>query len=87
VQVTSAEVAAWEPVINSLAQATPWAGEHDDLMQEGRIAVWQSLQRGIRPSQEFIRNRMRDWGRFLKRGNLPYDAILPMDDYRDIPAR
>jgi DNA-directed RNA polymerase specialized sigma24 family protein len=68
--------------------------EMDDLMQEGLISVWQQLGRGQPVSMGVVKNRMRDWVRLLARqtGNsipapgraqhIPYDQLLPMDDYR-----
>jgi DNA-directed RNA polymerase specialized sigma24 family protein len=88
--VTSAEVAAYRPKVGILAlMFKGWNGaEVDDLEQEGLIAVWQSLARGVTPTETFITNRMRDWVRWLKRQTpIPYQAMLPLDDYRDIPAR
>ena len=59
--------------------------EYDDLEQEGRIFVWQSLSRGIRPSSDLIRGRMLNWVRFLHaEGRYSYEQVLPLDDYRDV---
>lgn len=92
VVVTSAEVAAYEGWIEHLAR--PYVGrqgaELDDLMQEGRIAVWQTLQKGIRPSETVVQGRMSNWVRFLARQRrneaVSYSLLLPMDDYSSIPA-
>jgi hypothetical protein len=43
-----------------------FGAELDDLVQEGAIFVWQSLQKGITPSEDHIRNRMRNWVRTLE---------------------
>jgi len=63
--------------------------EYDDLVQEGLINVWQTLERGIEPSVEHIENRMRDWIRHLgsqvgktRDSSIPYEAMLPLDDFR-----
>ena len=75
-------MAAYQPKVEALAK--PFSGiegiEFDDLVQEGLIAVWQSLERGIEPSAEFIKNRMRDWVRYERR-QLPadYGDMLPLD--------
>jgi DNA-directed RNA polymerase specialized sigma24 family protein len=54
--------------------------EHDDLVQEGLIFVWQSLEKGIAPALEMIENRMRDYVRWLNRKSAtPYEAMLPID--------
>ena len=50
--------------------ARRYVGRHgaelDDLVQEGAIFVWQSLQKGIKPKEELIRARMRNWVRTLE---------------------
>ena len=68
--------------------------EFDDLVQEGLLDVWQSLTRGITPSLATCELRMRDWIRYMARQkgewlpakgmeqHIPYDQILPLDDYR-----
>lgn len=72
--------------------------EYDDLYQEGLIAIWQTLERGVTPSAEFAENRMRDWIKFLGGQvgmrpciddseepcpqHVPYEALLPLDDFR-----
>jgi DNA-directed RNA polymerase specialized sigma24 family protein len=54
--------------------------EQDDLVQEGLIFVWQSLEKGIRPALEMIENRMKDYVRWLGRKSaIPYEAMLPID--------
>lgn len=54
--------------------------EYDDLVQEGLIAVWLSLENGVAPTNGFIRNRMLNWVKFVRR-QLPadYQDILPLD--------
>lgn len=51
--------------------AYPYVGragaELDDLVQEGLIAVWQSLQDGITPSTAYIEMAMRIWVKKLRR--------------------
>lgn len=82
--VTDADVMAWEATISVQAHRFKWWGgvELDDLRQEGRIAVWQSSARGIRPSQLLIERRMRDWVRFVRyQSGVSYDTLLPMGDY------
>ena len=54
--------------------------EQDDLVQEGLIFVWQSLEKGICPALEMIENRMKDYVRWLSRKSaIPYEAMLPID--------
>lgn len=81
------QVAAAQPRVESLARqfgGIPGV-EFDDLVQEGLIAVWQSLERGIEPSNEFIKNRMRDWMRYVRR-QLPadYGDMLPLDQVLEL---
>jgi hypothetical protein len=64
------------------------AGEYDDLYQEGLLAVWQCLERGVTPSAEVLGQRMTDWKRLMKyqsgRGGhkgLSYTTILPLEDF------
>lgn len=62
--------------------------EYDDLYQEGLISVWQALERGVTPSIEMVENRMRDWMRYIGRQTpVPYEALLPLDDYSADGAR
>jgi DNA-directed RNA polymerase specialized sigma24 family protein len=42
----------------------------DDLMQEGRIAVWFAIRDGHRPSNEVVKNAMRDHCRKERRKGL-----------------
>lgn len=79
----------YAPAISALAQSmNGWGGaEVADLEQEGRIAVWQSLQRGVTPSNELIKDRMIAWTRWLRRQpSVPYESMLPMDDYSGLTA-
>lgn len=60
---------AYRPLCERLARQYDGMGgaEYDDLEQEGLIAVWLSLNRGIPPSKDFIRFRMRNWIRKCRR--------------------
>jgi hypothetical protein len=80
----NAAIAAYESLLCDLAR--PFVGrngaEEDDLVQEGRIFVWQSFKRGVCPSGEMIQNRMKDWVKFLDKQNpIPYETLLPLDDF------
>lgn len=92
-RVTDEQVAAYEPLVKRLAHRLSGLGnaEFDDLAQEGRIAVWQTLARKLRPSPEVIEGRMRDWARFCRRlkqnDAIAYDLLLPIEDYNDIDLR
>lgn len=59
--------------------------EYDDLVQEGLIAVWQSLENGVPPTSTFIRNRMLNWVKYVRR-QLPadYQDILPLNDVPEL---
>jgi hypothetical protein len=86
------QVAAYQGHVEYLArQYVGFArAEFDDLAQEGRIAVWQSLARGLRPSTAVIEGRMIDWVRYLQRlernDAIAYERILPIEEYGDIPV-
>lgn len=90
-EVTDAQVASYEAACEALARRFVGRNEaeFDDLVQEGRILVWLSLQRGIKPSSEMIANRMEDYVRWLgtlqgksRHDPVPYEAMLPLDDYQ-----
>lgn len=42
----------------------------DDLMQEGRIAVWEAFRDGFIPSNVVVLNAMRDYARVERRKGL-----------------
>jgi hypothetical protein len=93
-------VAEYRDLAESLAlkiaggtRAKQVGAEVDDLAQEGLIDVWQALERGVTPSAEMMENRMRSYVRWLgtqvgasRDGNVPYEALLPLDDYRSAVA-
>ena len=69
--------------------------EYDDLFQEGLIAVWQALERGVKPNSNVVRRRMLGWIRLQacqmglpcprKKGaveTVPYETLLPIEDFR-----
>jgi DNA-directed RNA polymerase specialized sigma24 family protein len=77
------------------ALAAPLVGrnraEFDDLVQEGLINVWQSLQRGVTPSKGLIERRMVNWIRLMgvqrgkaQRDPIAYEVMLPLDDFTEI---
>jgi len=68
-------------------RAAQVGAEYDDLYQEGMIAIWQALGRGVTPSAEIIEDRIRNWFRWLGRQTpVPYEALLPLDDYSGVQA-
>lgn len=60
------ELAAWEPRLREIARPFRGRAEEDDLVQEGRIHVWRSIERGRHPTDDMIRNKMRDWCRRMR---------------------
>jgi DNA-directed RNA polymerase specialized sigma24 family protein len=81
-----------EPIAYRLSRthrARQVGAEYDDLVQEGLIQVWQTLARGLKPAQYMLENRMRDYMRLLgsqmgrrRDGAIPYEVLLPLDDFR-----
>lgn len=54
--------------------------EYQDLIQEGRISIWQALSRDITPNLDIAMNRMKMWVRHLRPQNPgPYDDIERFD--------
>lgn len=90
-RVTDQAVAEYRSLVEALAtevHRSPGAkrvgAEMDDLVQEGLISVWQSLERGHNPAT-VIRNRMKNWVTFLAhRGERSYTTFLPLEDFRDL---
>ena len=81
--VSDDEIAAYQGMIDSQARTLEGieGAEYDDLAQEGRIAVWRSLERGTYPSKEFVRQRMLNWVRVVarqRRGEVADDALLDL---------
>ncbi|HEY6022231.1 MAG TPA: hypothetical protein VIY48_20895, partial [Candidatus Paceibacterota bacterium] len=46
--------------------------EFDDLVQEGAIAVWETLEKGSLPSNPIMLNAMKDWIRHVSHRGLAY---------------
>lgn len=68
--VSSEQVAAYRQLVEDLAHRYVDLSvmcEHDDLVQEGLVAVWDSLSRGRPPSAEYVRLYMRHWRRRMER--------------------
>lgn len=62
--VASEDVAAYQEMVEALAHRyvdNSVGCEYDDLVQEGLIGVWQSLDRDRPPSTPFIKLCMRNW--------------------------
>lgn len=79
----SAWIASYEAVLLPIALKLRGVegAEVDDLMQEGRIAVWQCALLGVIPSVAIIYKRMLNWLRFI-RNQTPgdYDDMLTLTD-------
>ena len=70
VAVTDNDVAAYREAVESLARQYVDRSimcEYDDVVQEGLIAVWESLRDGQPPSTEWIRLAMRQYRRKMRR--------------------
>lgn len=78
--VTDTELTVWKPRLVKIAKAFRNQAEEDDLVQEGWIFVWTSLKRGVHPTDDMIRNRMRNWCRTLRRQEQGRSERLPEDD-------
>lgn len=76
--VTSEAVAKYWPLVVSWANKFNGVGtaEFDDLVQEGAIAVWQTLEKGHIPSNAVIVNAMRDWIRHVSHRGVSYSEAL-----------
>jgi hypothetical protein len=73
VAVTSQDVVAYEGMIEHHAlrysRLPDMQNEFDDFMQEGRIAVWEALQKGEHPSNLVVTGHMSNWARKRRRQN------------------
>lgn len=90
------QIAGYRGLVESLAHKLVGRNEaeFDDLVQEGLIIVWQSLERGVTPSAAVIEGRMTNWVRLLgtqigrgrgKSGEaVEYVELLPLDDFRNL---
>lgn len=75
-------IKSYEPMMHPLARRLSGrdGAEYDDLMQEGRVAVWQAIENGKTPSTDIAYKRMLNWLRHLRPQNpSPYDEILVLD--------
>jgi hypothetical protein len=78
--VASEDIRAFRPLCSQLARKHTgrFGAEFDDLEQEGMIAVFHLLLRGLPVTSESIDNRMRDWVRQCRRAGVVYDR--PKDE-------
>lgn len=89
------QVGAYRGLVESLAQRFVGRNqaEFDDLVQEGLIFVWQTLEKGLKPAAGQIENTMRWWvrhlgyqiGRGIRRDGeeFEYAELLPLDDFSE----
>jgi DNA-directed RNA polymerase specialized sigma24 family protein len=94
----NARVAGYAALAESLAQRLVGrnGAEFDDLVQEGLIFAWQSMERGVTPSAGLIEARMKNWVKLLgyqilrtaprldaagKPVRADYPVLLPLDDF------
>lgn len=99
----NSRVAGYSGLAESLAQKFVGrnGAELDDLVQEGLIFVWQTLQRGVTPNAELIEGRMQNWTRLLgyqtgrttpridaagKPVQVDYEVLLPLDDFQNLSS-
>lgn len=87
------EVAGYRGLVESLAPRFVGRNqaEFDDLVQEGLINVWETLEKGVTPKAEIIELRMLNWVRLLgaqvgrgrgKEGDaIEYAQLLPLEDF------
>lgn len=89
----NAAVAAYRGLVESLAArmantraARDARAEYDDLVQEGLIAVWQTLERGAVPAKTQIQNVMKKWIRLMnrqRRGEISLEGLLAQAEAAD----
>lgn len=82
---TQKEVALWYlPLVRRLAKRYAFYSdaEFDDLVQEGCLAVCISLDRGVNPTEGYIRYAMRDWINLERRHGI--SGVLSKQEVRDI---
>lgn len=62
-------IAAYLPIVKKLAwkYTGSYGAEYEDLVQEGMIAVWNSVKRENEPMQVYIQWRMRNWVTFTQK--------------------
>lgn len=69
--ISNEEVAVYKPYVERLAARfykRDYRIEHDDLVQEGWIHVWQCLEKGERPTNVGIMNIMKNWANHVTHG-------------------
>jgi DNA-directed RNA polymerase specialized sigma24 family protein len=64
--------------------------ERDDLIQEGLIAVWETITGGKPVTEDIIVKRMKKWLKFRGRQKrdvaTDYNKLLPLEDLRAVNA-
>lgn len=82
----SDQVAEYRGLVESLAEqmsrtraARNALAEYDDLVQEGLIFVWETLEKNAQPSPEHVRNRMKNWIRTMSRQRRGETETVSLD--------
>lgn len=71
------ELAALRPRVERLAIRYSRQADFDDLVQEGWIACWQALEKGVHPTNEIIEGRMKNWLSYVRRQDgSSYEKIM-----------
>jgi DNA-directed RNA polymerase specialized sigma subunit len=76
-------VAGYRGLVESVAsryRSRHILADEDDLIQEGLIAVWHALEKGIEPGPDYIRNRMKDYVRKLNRPSRHEETVEYNDE-------
>ena len=62
-------VASYLPTVKRLAwkYTGSYGAEYDDLVQEGMIAVWNSIRKDHEPMGVYIQWRMKNWVSFVQK--------------------
>jgi DNA-directed RNA polymerase specialized sigma24 family protein len=79
----SSAIEAQEAMLHPLAMRLRGrdGADYDDLMQEGRMSVWQDLLAGREPQEYFAWQRMLKWIRHIKIQNpKPYAELFQLTD-------
>lgn len=71
------ELAALLPRVERIALRYRRQADFDDLVQEGWIACWQALEKGVHPTNDIIEGRMKNWLSYVRRQDgSSYEQIM-----------
>lgn len=71
--VSDEELLQYAPLVERMAwkySGLRGVVEFDDLYQEGMFAVWQDLRYYNNPSENIVKQAMRNWSRFMTREGM-----------------